>query len=58
MEIIKSTVGKLSIDLQASFSMGLSNSPMYGANISVPWKLRNSQACGVVNGIDFILPAR
>ena len=34
METIKSTVGKLSIDLQASFSMRLSKSPMYGANIS------------------------
>lgn len=59
MEIIKSTVGKLSIDLQASFSMGLSNSPMYGANISVcHGNYVTAKPCGVVNGIDFHLTGK
>ena len=59
MEIIKSTVGKLSIDLQASFSMGLSNSPMYGANISVcHGNYVTAKPYGVVNGIDFHLTGK
>ena len=59
MEIIKNTVGKLSIDLQASFSMGLSNSPMYGANISVcHGNYVTAKPYGVVNGIDFHLTGK
>ena len=59
METIKSTVGRLSIDLQASFSMGLSNSPMYGANISVcHGNYVTAKPYGVVYGIDYHLTGK
>ena len=59
METIKSTVGRLSIDLQASFSMGLSNSPMYGANISVcHGNYVTAKPYGVVHGIDYHLTGK
>ncbi|MDP7402898.1 MAG: amino-acid N-acetyltransferase [Gammaproteobacteria bacterium] len=59
METIKSTVGRLSIDLQASFSMGLSNSPMYGANITVcHGNYVTAKPYGVVYGIDYHLTGK
>ena len=59
MDTIKSTVGRLYIDLQASFSMGLSNSPMYCANISVcHGNYVTAKPYGVVNGIDYRLTGK
>ncbi len=53
METIKATVGKLSIDLEARFSMGLHNSPMHGANISIArGNFVTGQPVGVRDGID------
>lgn len=54
METIKRAVGGLGLDLQAHFSMGLSNSPMHGANINVSQgNFVTAQPIGVIDGIDF-----
>lgn len=54
METIKATVGRLSTELEAMFSMGLSNSPMHGSNIRVcRGNFVAGQPVGVLDGVDF-----
>ncbi|MEQ8315654.1 MAG: amino-acid N-acetyltransferase [Gammaproteobacteria bacterium] len=54
MESIKATVGKLGIELEALFSMGLSNSPMHGSNIRVSrGNFVTGRPVGVLDGVDF-----
>jgi len=54
MQTIKRAVGCLGLDLQAHFSMGLSNSPMHGANINVSQgNFVTAQPIGVIDGVDF-----
>ena len=54
METIKRAVGCLGLELQSHFSMGLSNSPMHGANINVSQgNFVTAQPIGVIDGVDF-----
>lgn len=54
MDTIKRTVGCLGLDLQAHFSMGLSNSPMHGANINISQgNFVTAQPIGIIDGVDF-----
>jgi amino-acid N-acetyltransferase len=54
METIKRAVGSLGLDLLANFSMGLSSSPMHGANINVSQgNFVTAQPIGVIDGVDF-----
>jgi amino-acid N-acetyltransferase len=47
-------VGSLGLDLLANFSMGLSSSPMHGANINVSQgNFVTAQPIGVIDGVDF-----
>jgi len=54
LEIIKQTVGKLSIDIEALFSLGLVNSPMHKADIQLcRGNLITAKPYGIHSGIDF-----
>lgn len=54
LEIIKQVVGKLRIDIEATFSMGLVNSPMHGADIiTVSGNYVMAKPFGIQNGIDY-----
>ena len=54
IETIKQVVGGLSVDLEALFSMGISNSPMHGANIHLcRGNFIIAKPFGVHDGIDF-----
>ena len=54
LNAVKQVVGKLLIDIQATFSMGVVNSPMQGARINVmSGNFVVAQPIGVKEGIDF-----
>jgi amino-acid N-acetyltransferase len=54
LEVIKGVVGKLRIDIEATFSMGLINSPMHGADISIAsGNFVMAKPFGIQDGIDF-----
>ena len=54
LEIIKQVVGKLRIDIEATFSMGLVNSPMHGADITLAsGNFVMAKPFGTQNGIDY-----
>jgi amino-acid N-acetyltransferase len=56
LQLIKKTVGALSIDLDARFSMGLANSPMHGADIKVSrGNFITARPLGVIDGVDYSL---
>ena len=56
LQLIKQIVGSLSIDVEAVFSMGLSNSPMHGADITVArGNYITARPLGVLDGIDHAL---
>jgi len=56
LQIIKQTIGALSIDIEAHFSMGLVNSPMHGADIRLSrGNFITARPMGILNGIDFAL---
>jgi amino-acid N-acetyltransferase len=54
LEIIKQVVGKLRIDIEATFSMGLINSPMHGADINITsGNFVMAKPFGIKDGVDF-----
>lgn len=54
MERIKQVVGGLSVELEAKFTMGLSNSPMHGADIRiVRGNYVTARPVGVHDGVDY-----
>jgi len=54
LEVIKQVVGRLRIDIEATFSMGLINSPMHGADITLAsGNFVVAKPFGIQNGIDF-----
>ena len=54
LDIIKQVVGKLRIDIEATFSMGLINSPMHGADITTAsGNYVMAKPFGIQNGIDY-----
>jgi amino-acid N-acetyltransferase len=54
MDVVKQTVGNLSTDIEALFSMGLANSPMHGADINIcRGNFVTAKPIGVIDGIDF-----
>ena len=54
LDIIKQVVGKLRIDIEAAFSMGLINSPMHGADLTLAsGNFIVAKPFGVHNGTDF-----
>ncbi|HTQ98812.1 MAG TPA: amino-acid N-acetyltransferase [Candidatus Acidoferrum sp.] len=54
LDIIKQVVGKLRIDIEAAFSMGLINSPMHGADLTLAsGNFIVAKPFGIHNGIDF-----
>lgn len=56
LQVIKQVIGSLSIDVEAVFSMGLSNSPMHGADITVArGNYITARPLGVLDGIDHAL---
>lgn len=56
LQIIKHTVGGISIDIEALFSMGLANSPMHGADIKVSrGNFITARPLGIIDGVDFAL---
>jgi amino-acid N-acetyltransferase len=56
LQVIKQTVGALTLDLDAQFSMGLANSPMHGADLKVSrGNFVVGRPLGVLEGIDFAL---
>ena len=53
-KIIKRICGEIQLDLTAKFSMGISNTPMQGANIGVvSGNFVTAKPIGVVDGVDF-----
>lgn len=51
---VKETVGRLSIDIEAQFSLGLVNSPMHGADIRLArGNFITARPYGIHDGIDF-----
>ena len=51
---IKETVGRLGIDIEAQFSLGLANSPMHGADIKLcRGNFITAKPFGIHDGIDF-----
>jgi amino-acid N-acetyltransferase len=55
LSLIKQAIGAVQIELQASLSMGLVNSPMQGASIrTVISNVVTAQPIGVKDGIDFL----
>lgn len=56
LQIIKQTIGAMSIDIEAHFSMGLINSPMHGADIRLSrGNFITARPMGILNGIDYAL---
>jgi len=56
LQVIKHTVGGMSIDIEALFSMGLANSPMHGADIKVSrGNFITARPLGIIDGVDFAL---
>lgn len=56
LQLIKQTIGAMSIDIEALFSMGLANSPMHGADIKVSrGNFITARPLGIINGVDFAL---
>jgi amino-acid N-acetyltransferase len=56
LQIIKQTIGALSIDIEAHFSMGLINSPMHGADIRLSrGNFITARPMGILNGVDYAL---
>ncbi len=56
LQVIKRVIGALSIDIEALFSMGLSNSPMHGADITLArGNYVTARPLGVLDGIDHAL---
>ena len=54
LDIIKQVVGKLRIDIEAAFSMGLINSPMHGADLTLAsGNFTVARPFGIHNGVDF-----
>lgn len=54
LQLIKQTIGSLSIDLEAQLSMGLINSPMHGADIRTSrGNYVTARPLGVIDGIDY-----
>ena len=54
LDVIKHVVGKLRIDIEATFSMGLINSPMHGADITLSsGNFVTAKPFGIQNGIDY-----
>jgi amino-acid N-acetyltransferase len=54
LEIIKQVVGKLRIDIESTFSMGLVNSPMHGADITTAsGNYVMAKPFGIQDGIDY-----
>lgn len=54
MDRIKQVIGGLSVDLEAKFTMGLSNSPMHGADIRiVRGNYVTARPVGVHDGVDY-----
>jgi amino-acid N-acetyltransferase len=56
LQIIKQTIGAMSIDIEAHFSMGLVNSPMHGADIRLSrGNFITARPMGILNGVDYAL---
>ncbi len=56
LQIIKQTIGAISIDIEAHFSMGLINSPMHGADIRLSrGNFITARPMGILNGVDYAL---
>jgi amino-acid N-acetyltransferase len=54
LEFIKQVVGRLRIDIEATFSMGLINSPMHGADITLAsGNFVMAKPFGIQNGVDY-----
>jgi amino-acid N-acetyltransferase len=54
LEIIKGVVGKLRIDIEATFSMGVVNSPMHGADLTITsGNYVMAKPFGIQDGIDY-----
>ncbi|HWK52965.1 MAG TPA: amino-acid N-acetyltransferase, partial [Hyphomicrobiales bacterium] len=54
LEIIKGVVGKLRIDIEAAFSMGLYNTPMHGSDISIAsGNYIMAKPFGIQDGVDY-----
>lgn len=54
LDVVKQVVGKLRIELEAIFSMGLPNSPMHGAELNIAsGNYIVAKPYGVHNGIDY-----
>ncbi len=54
MPMVKMTVGAMSIELEAQFSMGLVNSPMHGADVDTcRGNFIIARPLGVLDGVDF-----
>jgi amino-acid N-acetyltransferase len=54
LDIIKQVVGKLRIEIESTFSMGLINSPMHGADITLTsGNFVMAKPFGIQNGIDY-----
>ncbi|MDR0781064.1 MAG: amino-acid N-acetyltransferase [Pseudomonadales bacterium] len=54
LDIIKSVAGKLRIDIEATFSMGVVNSPMHGADLTITGgNFVLAKPFGIQNGIDY-----
>lgn len=54
LDVIKQVVGKLRIDIEAAFSMGLINSPMHGADLTLAsGNFIVARPFGIREGIDF-----
>ena len=54
LEIIKQVVGKLRIEIESTFSMGLINSPMHGADITTAsGNYVMAKPFGIQNGVDY-----
>lgn len=59
LQIIKQTVGALSIDIEAHFSMGLANSPMHGADIKLSrGNFITARPLGILDGVDYALTGK
>jgi len=54
LDVIKRVIGSLRIDIEATFSMGLINSPMHGADITIAsGNFVIAKPFGIQHGIDF-----
>jgi amino-acid N-acetyltransferase len=54
LDVIKHVLGKVRIDIEATFSMGLINSPMHGADITLAGgNFVMAKPFGIQNGIDY-----